>query len=79
VNLIPVSGMLVTLHVSHACVAQDRIARLEAERLKLVESLQGTHLDLKMFVPLLIKYEAKESGAARIAARRRQAKPQSCS
>ena len=30
---------------------------LEAERDRLVASLQGTHLDLKMFVPLLIKYQ----------------------
>lgn len=42
--------------VSDECLVQDRIGRLEAERLKLVESLHGTHLDLKSFVPLLVKY-----------------------
>jgi hypothetical protein len=36
--------------------------------MKLVDSLQGTHLDLKMFVPLLIKYEVQDV-ATRIAAR----------
>ena len=37
--------------------ASARIVALEAERDRLVASLQGTHLDLKMFVPLLIKYQ----------------------
>jgi hypothetical protein len=35
----------------------ERIARLEAERAKLVESLQGTSLNLKTFLPLIVKYQ----------------------
>lgn len=34
----------------------ERIAALEAERLRLVESLKGTNISLKTFVPLAIKY-----------------------
>lgn len=33
-----------------------RIAAMEAEQRKLIESLQGTSLDLKTFLPLVVKY-----------------------
>ena len=33
-----------------------RIAALQAEQLRLVQSLQGTMLNLKTFVPLVVKY-----------------------
>ena len=34
----------------------ERIARMEAEQLKLLRSLQGTSLNLKTFIPLVVKY-----------------------
>lgn len=37
--------------------ASARIEKLEAARMALAEDLQGTHLDLKTFVPLLVKYQ----------------------
>jgi hypothetical protein len=34
----------------------ERIAAMEAERLRLLQSLQGTSLNLKSFLPLVVKY-----------------------
>jgi hypothetical protein len=34
----------------------ERITRMEAEQLKLLRSLQGTSLNLKTFIPLMVKY-----------------------
>ena len=45
-----------TLQLPRVDVA-SRIVQLEAERARLVETLGGTHLDLSMFVPLLVKYQ----------------------
>jgi hypothetical protein len=39
---------------------ERRIAELEAERLHLVDSLQGTSLNLKTFLPLVVKYGLSE-------------------
>ena len=37
--------------------AAARIAKLQAARIGLADDLQGTHLDLKTFVPLLVKHQ----------------------
>lgn len=39
----------------------DRIAALEAERLRLVESLRGTSLNLKTFLPLAVQYNLADA------------------
>lgn len=39
---------------------RERIVKLQAEQDRLVQSLQGTSLNLKMFVPLLIKYKLSD-------------------
>ena len=44
-----------TLELPRANTA-ERIAAMEAERIRLVESLQGTSLNLKTFIPLAVKY-----------------------
>ncbi|MCC6487643.1 MAG: hypothetical protein IT364_09100 [Candidatus Hydrogenedentes bacterium] len=38
----------------------QRIAELEAERMRLVESLKGTSLNLKTFLPLAVKYSLSD-------------------
>src|SRR4051812_25870356 len=46
-----------TIALPRADVAQ-RIISLEAEQKRLLQSLQGTNLNLKTFIPLLGKYNA---------------------
>lgn len=48
-----------TLALPRADVA-ERIAALEAEQLKLLKSLTGTSLNLKTFLPLVVKYNLSE-------------------
>lgn len=48
-----------TLTLPRADLA-ERIASLEAEQLKLARSLKGTSLNLKTFLPLIVKYKLDE-------------------
>ncbi len=48
-----------TLTLPRADVA-ERISAMEAEQLRLVQSLKGTSLNLKTFLPLIVKYNLAE-------------------
>jgi hypothetical protein len=48
-----------TLALPRADVA-ERIASLEAEQMKLLQSLKGTTLNLKTFLPMMVKYNLSE-------------------
>jgi hypothetical protein len=51
----PLKVLNETLDLPRANTA-DRIAELESERIQLMQSLTGTSLNLKTFIPLIVKY-----------------------